>query len=187
MMRSGRSRRVERTRSASVTTPALVRSATQSGAAHCSSRVSSMRMTRSSSCGDLGEQRIGERRLAGAGAAGDQDDCAARRPRCSSVSAWSRREDAVGDIVVERVDLAPPACGWRSRAPSTTGGSSPRSARRVLRQFGADDRDCRHGPPAGHGEATSRMIRSTSRGAEPRAGVDPAFAQPVEPQARHRD
>ena len=50
MIRSGRRRRVERTRSARLTTPALVRKATQSGAAHCSSRVSSIRITRSSSC-----------------------------------------------------------------------------------------------------------------------------------------
>jgi hypothetical protein len=47
-IRSGRSRSVERTRSASVATPGLVRSATQSAAAHLSSRVSSRMTTRSS-------------------------------------------------------------------------------------------------------------------------------------------
>ena len=36
-------------------------------------------------------------------------------------------------------------------------------------------------------EATSRMIRSTSAGAEPNAGIDPSLAQPIEPQARRRD
>ena len=47
MMRSGRNLSVERTRSASVATPGLVRSATQSAAAHLSSRVSSRMTTRS--------------------------------------------------------------------------------------------------------------------------------------------
>ena len=48
MIRSGRRRRVERTRSAMETAPGRVLSATVSGAAHCSSRVSSIRITRSS-------------------------------------------------------------------------------------------------------------------------------------------
>ena len=47
-MRSGRSRSDERTRSDSEATPSLVRSATRFGAAHCSSRVSSISTTRSS-------------------------------------------------------------------------------------------------------------------------------------------
>lgn len=46
-MRSGRRRSDERTRSESVATPSLVRSATRLEVAHCSSRVSSIRTTRS--------------------------------------------------------------------------------------------------------------------------------------------
>jgi hypothetical protein len=46
-MRSGRRRREERTRSESEAAPSLVRSATRLGAAHCSSRVSSISTTRS--------------------------------------------------------------------------------------------------------------------------------------------
>ena len=46
-MRSGRSRSEERTRSDSEAAPSLVRSATRFGAAHCSSRVSSISTTRS--------------------------------------------------------------------------------------------------------------------------------------------
>nr|WP_298808567.1 helix-turn-helix transcriptional regulator [uncultured Gordonia sp.] len=46
-MRSGRRRSDERTRSESEATPSLVRSATRFGAAHCSSRVSSISTTRS--------------------------------------------------------------------------------------------------------------------------------------------
>jgi len=46
-MRSGRKRSDERTRSESDATLSLVRSATRLGAWHCSSRVSSMRITRS--------------------------------------------------------------------------------------------------------------------------------------------
>ena len=46
-IRSGRRRRLERTRSESVATPSLVRMATRLGAEHCSSRVSSMMTTRS--------------------------------------------------------------------------------------------------------------------------------------------
>ena len=46
-MRSGRSRSEERTRSVSDATPSLVRIATRFGAAHCSSRVSSISTIRS--------------------------------------------------------------------------------------------------------------------------------------------
>ncbi len=49
MIRSGRSLSVERTRSLKLATPGRVRSVTQSGAAQLSSRVSSIRITRSSS------------------------------------------------------------------------------------------------------------------------------------------
>ena len=74
MMRSGRRRSVERTRSAMVTHARRACAARPCRrAAHCSSRVSSIRITRSSRRGHLGEQRIGERGLARAGAAGDQD------------------------------------------------------------------------------------------------------------------
>ncbi len=57
----------------SVATPSLVRIATRLGAAHCSSRVSSIEDDAIGGLRDLGEQRVGERGLAGRGAAGNED------------------------------------------------------------------------------------------------------------------
>ena len=184
MMRSGRSRSVERTRSARVTTPALVRSATQSGAAHCSSRVSSMRMTRSSSRRDLGKERVGERRLAGAGAAGDQE-IALLDDRALEGLGLERREDAVGDVIVERIDL------HRRLADGEAGRRRDRrqdalEALARLGQLGADDRvlGMHFQPDVGGDEADDPLHL---RGTQPRSGVAPAFAQAGRAARRRRD
>ena len=120
-MRSGRRRSDERTRSESETTPSLVRSATRFGAAHCSSRVSSISTTRSRGLGDLGEKRVDEGRLAGGGAARDQD-VVALGTAGARVSAWSGGHDAGGDIVVEREDRDGGVAD-REAGAATTGGS----------------------------------------------------------------
>ena len=79
----------------------MVRSETRFGAAHCSSRVSSIRTTRSFGLGDFGEQRVGERRLAGRRAAGDEDILALNDSGAED-RGLLLRHDAGGDIIVER-------------------------------------------------------------------------------------
>ena len=100
-MRSGRSRSDERTRSESDATPSLVRSATRFGAAHCSSRVSSISTTRSAVLATSASSALASvvlpvevppatRMLRAIGDGGAQR----RRPAPA-------RHDAGGDIVVE--------------------------------------------------------------------------------------
>ena len=84
-MRSGRRRSDERTRSESEATPSLVRSATRFGARALQLARVLDQDDAVGGLGDLGEQRVDERGLAGRGAAGDEDVLAlARRPRAAA-------------------------------------------------------------------------------------------------------
>src|SRR5216684_1159052 len=164
MMRSGRSRRVDRTRSDRLTTPALVRRATQSGAVHCNSLVSSMRMTRSSSRATAGDNEIFSL------CDGPPQGIRLRRGK-----------DAIGNIVVERVDLdgrLPDGEAWVRRNRRY----QPFEPFTCLRQFGAD-----YGIPRVNLNADMRCHQTNDplhlRGAEARARVDASLPEPVEPQA----
>ncbi len=102
-MRSGRSRSVERTRSANVATPGLVRSATQSAAAHLQLARVLQDDDALAEIGDLGQQRVDQRGLARRRAAHHQDVLAladAMRERLG----LARRHDARCHVVAEPVE-----------------------------------------------------------------------------------
>ena len=80
--------------------------------------------------GDLGEQRVDERRLAGRGAAGDEDVACARRRPAAATSACAGGHDPGRDVVVEREHGDSGLADGEGRRRSRSAATSPRSARR---------------------------------------------------------
>ncbi len=110
--------------------------------------------------GDLGEQRVGERRLAGARAAGDQDveSFAHGLPQECRLG---RRQNPVGDVVVEPDDPDRALAQGKGRARGDRWQARPRSARPSPGSSAV-----KSGLPAWTSvrtcAATSRMMRSPS-------------------------
>lgn len=91
--------------------------------------------------GDLGEQCVGERGLAGRGAAGDED-IAPIGNRLAQGLGLSRRHDPGGDIVVEREHGDGRLADRKSRR-GHHGGQQPLEPLPRLGQFGRDTRGTR--------------------------------------------
>ena len=155
-------------------------------AAHCSSRVSSIRITRSSRSAISASSALASVVLPDDWCRRRRGCSAARRTRLATARRPRDRHDAVGDIVVERVDLrrrladreAGRARYRRQHALEALAGPLRRAAAVRPRRSAP-----RMGLGCGRGEATRRMIRSTLAADRASPRVDAALAEPVEPQA----
>ena len=183
-MRSGRSRRAERTRSDSEAAPSLVRSATRFGAAHCSSRVSSISTTRSPVLATSASSALTSVVLPVEVPPATRMFLRSRTATRSS-SAWPHGHDAGVDVVAEREhgDRRAPDGEARRRGHRRHQALEPLPAFRQLR------RDAR----AAGMHLDADMVRDQAHDAfgvrrrDAAAGVFEAARQPVDPQAGRRD
>ena len=134
--------------------------------------------------GEFGKERVGERGLARAGAADDQDVLALDHGEAEQ-SRGVGRHDAIADIIHQRVDAGRGLAdreAWRQRHRRQHALETLAGAFAVRRQLGGDDR------PVGMdlGAAVARDQPDDPldlSGVEVDVGIDPALAEQVDAQA----
>ena len=164
MMRSGRRRSVERTRSASETTPRL------GAQSHAIGR-GALQLARVLDQDDPLVERRRSRPAARWPAWSCRSWCRRRPGYCGgrarpvrSASAWIGDHDAVGNIVGQRIDPGRRLADREARRQRYGRQQALETLAAISRQFGADDRIVGMGLGA-HMGGDSRMIRSTSAAA----------------------